>query len=171
VAELQRVLVIGISGAGKSTFAQALAQRTGLPLVHLDKEFWQPGWVETPRSEWRARVAELVAGERWIKEGNYASSLDLRLPRANTVVWFDYPAARCLVRVLRRVAATHGQVRADMAPGCPEQLDWGFLGYVARFNRVERPKVVAALGRYGGHLDPVVFRRDADAEQFLARLA
>jgi len=168
---MQRVLVIGIPGAGKSTFSQALADRTGLPLVHLDKEFWRPGWVETPRPEWRTRVAELVAGERWVMDGNYAASLDLRLPRADTVVWFDYPTARCLVRVLRRIASTHGQVRADMAQGCPERLDWEFLRYVLAFNRVERPKVVAALARYGGHIDPVVFRRDGEVTRFLERLA
>jgi adenylate kinase family enzyme len=83
---MRRVLVIGISGAGKSTFSQALATKTGLPLIHLDKEFWRPGWVQTPRQEWRARVSELAARERWIMDGNYDSSLDLRLPRADTVL-------------------------------------------------------------------------------------
>ena len=58
---MRRVLVVGISGAGKSTFSRALAQKTGLPLIHLDKEFWQPGWKETPRAIWRARLAELIA--------------------------------------------------------------------------------------------------------------
>lgn len=86
---MHRVLVIGISGAGKSTFSRALANATGLPLIHLDKEFWQPGWVQTPRLNWRAKVTELAAGERWIMDGNYDSSLDLRLPRADTALWFD----------------------------------------------------------------------------------
>ena len=77
---------------GNRVLAQG-AHQTGLPLIHLDKEFWQPGWVQTPRPEWRAKVAELAAGERWIMDGNYDSSLDLRLPRADTVLWFDYPMA------------------------------------------------------------------------------
>jgi adenylate kinase family enzyme len=166
---MHRVLVIGICGAGKSTFAQALAARTSIPLIHLDKEFWRPGWVETPRAQWRVRVLELAAGERWIMEGNYAGSLDLRLPRADTVIWFDYPTAKCLRRVLQRVTVTYGQVRADMAPGCPERFDWEFLRYVWRFNRIERPKIVAALAKHVG--DPVVFRRDGEVAQFLARLS
>src|SRR5262245_42711291 len=96
---MQRVLVIGISGAGKSTFARELAQRSGLPLIHLDREFWQPGWKITPEPEWRSKVAALAAREAWIMDGGYSASLDLRLPRADTVIWFDYPRARCLRRI------------------------------------------------------------------------
>ena len=110
---MQRVLVIGISGAGKSTFSRALANTTGLPLIHLDKEFWQPGWVQTPRPEWRAKVGELAARERWIMDGNYDSSLDLRLPRADTVLWFDYPMLRCLRRAMWR-AVTSLWARASL---------------------------------------------------------
>jgi adenylate kinase family enzyme len=98
-------------------------------------------------------------------EGNYAGSLDLRLPRADTVIWFDYPTEKCL----RRVMVTYGQVRADMAPGCPERFDLEFLRYVWQFNRIERPKIVAALAKHAG--DPVVFRRDGEVAQFLERLS
>jgi adenylate kinase family enzyme len=168
---MQRILVIGIPGAGKSTFSRALGARTGLPLIHLDQEFWRPGWVETPRAEWRPRVVELAWRERWIMEGNYAGTFDLRLPRADTLLWFDYPTAKCVGRVLRRIASSYGTVRADMGAGCPERLDWEFLRYVARFNRVERPKTVAALKEFAPHLAPVVFRRDSDAAHFLKSLS
>jgi adenylate kinase family enzyme len=168
---MRRVLVIGIPGAGKSTFVRKLADKAGLPLIHLDAAFWRPGWTLTPRSEWRARVAELVAGDLWITEGNYANSLDLRLPRADSVLWFDYPTLKCLRRVLWRVASTYGRVRPDMAPGCPERFDWEFLRYVWRFNRDERPKTVAALAKFGAHLDPVVFRRDGEVTRFLRALS
>lgn len=164
---MQRVLVIGISGAGKSTFSRALAARTGLPLIHLDKEFWQPGWVETPKAQWRARVSELVAGARWIMDGNFDSSLDLRLPRADAVFWFDYPRLRCLRRALGRIATSYNTVRSDMAPGCPERVDLDFLRYIWRFNARQRPRIVAALARFGRHLDPVVFRRDSDVARLL----
>lgn len=168
---MQRVLVIGISGAGKSTFSRALATKTGLPLIHLDKEFWQPGWVQTPRQEWRERVAELAAGERWIMDGNYDSSLDLRLPRADTVLWFDYPMLRCLRRAMWRAVTTYGRVRPDMAEGCAERIDLEFLRYIWAFNAKQRPRVVAALARFGGHVTPVVFRRDGEAARFLSALS
>ncbi len=168
---MQRVLVIGISGAGKSTFSRTLAGRTGLPIIHLDKEFWRPGWVQTPRPDWRARVEELAAGERWIMDGNYDSSLDLRLPRADMIMWFDYPTLKCVQRALWRAATTYGQVRADMAPGCPERFDLEFLRYIWTFNRKQRPRVVTALAQFGRHLDPVVFRRDAEVAQFMNTLS
>ena len=165
---MRRVLVIGCSGAGKSTFAKQLAVSTGLPLVHLDREFWRPGWTMPPRAEWRARVSALVAKPAWILEGNFDSSLDLRLPRADTVVWFDMPRHLCLRRVAKRVLTTYGQVRPDMAPGCPEKLDLSFLKWIWDFNRTARPQIQAMLELHGTHLQPIVFRRDRDVRDFLA---
>lgn len=166
---MQRVLVIGISGAGKSTFARRLALRTGLPLIHLDREFWNPGWKETPLPEWRARVAELAARDTWIMDGGYAATLDQRLPRADTVVWFDYPRARCLRRVAWRIATTYGRVRPDMGEGCPEQFDLEFVRFVWRYHAATRPRIEEALAL---HLPRdarlVVVKRDDDAERFLA---
>jgi adenylate kinase family enzyme len=167
---MQRVLVIGISGAGKSTFARKLAARTGLPLIHLDSEFWKPGWRVTERGKWRDKVAKLVARDAWILDGNYGASLDLRLPRADTVMWFDYPGLVCVWRVLRRVATSYGRVRPDLAPGCPERFDREFLSFIWNFNANSRPRLVTMLAEHGGHLSPIVFRRDRDVRGFLAGL-
>ena len=76
---LRRVLVIGPGGAGKSTFAARLAQRTGLPLIHLDQHYWRAGWVEPSNDEWLAKVDELVASERWIMDGNFGGTMERRL--------------------------------------------------------------------------------------------
>lgn len=168
---MQRVLVIGIPGAGKSTFSRKLAKRTGLPLIHLDREFWQPGWKVTPREQWRAKVAALAAREAWVMDGNYGASLDLRLPRADTVTWFNYPRRIALPRILWRIATTYGRVREDLAPDCPEKVDWEFLRYVWSFPGKERAQVIAMLAEHGGHLQPAVFRRDRDALRFLDCLA
>jgi adenylate kinase family enzyme len=168
---MQRVLIIGISGAGKSTFARELAARTGLPLIHLDREFWRPGWVMTPVPEWRERVSTLSAGDTWIMEGNYSGTMDIRLPRADTVVWFDYPRRVALPRIAKRVVKNYGTVRSDMGPGCPEQLDWEFVRWVWNFPAKSRPLIVAALKQNGGHLEPHLVRRDKDVCALLARLA
>ncbi len=167
---MRRVLVIGCSGAGKSTFAKRLATRTGLPLVSLDAAFWQPGWVETPREPWRQRVADLVAGDNWIMDGTFVATLDLRLPRADTVIWFDHPRRVCMSWVLWRIATTYGRGRPEMAPGCPERLDLGFLRYVWTFDTQFRPRIEAALSQHGRHLAPVMFRHDAQVREFLDRI-
>ena len=166
---MQRVMIVGSPGAGKSTFSRALAARTGLPLVHLDKEHWQPGWVEPPPELWRARQAELVAGERWIIDGNYGATVAIRLARADTVMLLDYPTPLCLWWTLRRIVAGHlGAVRADLAPGCPERLDLEFLRYIALFRRRKTPRLKARLNDFPGTV--VCFRRPREAAEWLSRL-
>lgn len=167
---MQRVLVIGISGAGKSTLSRVLAERTGLPLIHLDKEFWRPGWTPTPRVEWRPKVVELAARERWVMDGNFDSSLDLRLPRADTLIWFDYPTLLCLWRAMKRVIKSYGRVRPDLAPGCPERFDLDFIQYICTFNRKQRPRILEQIAEHGRHLAPIVIRRDCDARMLLTQI-
>ena len=124
---MQRILVIGPSGAGKSTLAREMGVRLDLPVIHLDQEFWRPGWVEPEREAWRARVCELVERPAWIMEGHFASTFDLRVPRAEAIVWLDLPRWIYFPRTFWRVAQSYGRVRPDMAPGCPERFDAGFL--------------------------------------------
>src|SRR5204862_4664583 len=85
----RRVLVTGLAGSGKSTFSRSLAAKTGLPLIHLDIHFWKPGWVEPSEAEWREKQRGLLAGDAWIVDGNYHETLDLRLERADTILFLD----------------------------------------------------------------------------------
>jgi hypothetical protein len=93
---MRRVVIVGSGGSGKTTLADELARRTGLPVIHLDEHFWHPGWLETPRDVWRAIQQELFAGDEWIADGNYSATLDERLPRADTVILCDFPTWRTL---------------------------------------------------------------------------
>lgn len=146
----QRILILGSPGSGKSTLARQLATHTALPLVHLDRLYWSAGWVEPTPAEWHARLETALAAPRWIMDGNYASSLPLRLRHADTVLLLDYPTPLCLWRVLRRILTTHGGQRDDMAPGCLEHFDPEFIAYVWRFRRRQRPLVLAALQDFAG---------------------
>ena len=99
---LQRVLVVGSCGAGKSTFARALAPRLGRPVVELDALHWGPDWTPKPREAFRALAAAAAAREGWIADGNYSAVRDLLWPRAQTVFWLNYPFHTVMVRALRR---------------------------------------------------------------------
>ena len=147
---MRRVLVIGSPGAGKSTLSHALALKTGLPLHHLDRMFWLAGWIERDRDEGRAELEQVLAHDRWIIDGNYGSTLPLRVERADTVVWLDYPTALCLGRALRRWWEFRGTNRPDMTEGCPERLDAEFLLYILNFRRAWRTRNAAALAGFGG---------------------
>ena len=168
---MQRVLVIGCSGTGKSTFALALGARTGLPVVHIDQLFWLPGWVIAPNDEYRARLDDVLARQRWIIDGMNTSTFDRRVPRADTIIWLQRSRLACCWRVGRRVLSSFGQVRPDMAPGCPEKFDWEFMKYIWSFPSKYQPRVVAALDRHDAWSRTVILRSDSDTGNFLRNLA
>ncbi len=97
-----RLLVLGSPGTGKTSLATTLAGHTGLPLHHLDDEYWGPSWTRTGDEAWRRRQAELVAGDAWIVEGNYLPTIPVRAVRAQLVVVVDVPTTVCLFRTARR---------------------------------------------------------------------
>jgi len=149
--------------------ARTLARATGLPTFHLDREYWLPGWVEPDPASWSARVDELIAGERWIIDGNYSDSLERRLGRADTVVFLDLPRWRCVLAAFMR--SLKRRTRPDMAPGCEEHISPSFLLYVWRFKRDKRPKVLRLVEqRRNWQLITVRSRREArDLAERLSR--
>ena len=149
---MRRVLIIGPCGSGKSTLARDLAPRLGLPLVHMDQLGWQAGWVETDKAEMAARLADVVAQDEWLIEGNYGSVLAPRLARADTVIYLDFPIRLCLWRLMRRIVTHRGRSRPDMPEGCPERFDAAFFWYVLNWNSGPRVRTEAKLVGYAGNL-------------------
>jgi adenylate kinase family enzyme len=142
---VQRILIIGPCGAGKSTLAADLGQRLGLPVFHMDQLNWQPGWIESSKDEIRARLATILEGERWLIDGNYGGTLPPRLAAADTVIYLDFPIRLCVTRVLRRIWTYRGKTRPDMTQGCPERFDLEFLIYLIRWNSGPRIRTEIAL--------------------------
>ncbi|GMV93659.1 MAG: hypothetical protein AMXMBFR82_34370 [Candidatus Hydrogenedentota bacterium] len=167
---MQRILIVGICGAGKSTLASELAERLDLPVIHLDKEYWQPGWTMPDCDWWHDRVQELVSGERWVMDGSYASTLRYRLPRADTVIHLDFPRRIAMYRIFKRILHTHGQTRPDMADECREQFDWEFLKYAWAFPRTERVKLESMLTELGPGQMLLRLKRPRDVVGFLRTL-
>ena len=164
----RRILVVGCGGAGKSTFARRLANALSLPVIHLDVHYWRPGWQDPDGKEWGAQVATLAAAPEWIMDGNFSNTFDIRMPRADTLIWLDYSRSTCMRRVLWRTLTGYGRSRPDLPKGCPEQFDLTFLRYVWSFPSKHRPRIVSAIDRFGGHLRVFRLERDSDADALLA---
>ncbi len=142
---MQRVLIIGPCGAGKSTLATILGDKLALPLSHMDQLNWRPGWVESSKDDIREKLAGIVTSERWLIDGNYGGTLAERLERADTVVYLDYPIRLCLARLIRRIWTYRGRTRPDMTEGCPERFDLEFLIYLMRWNSGPRIRTETRL--------------------------
>lgn len=168
---MQRILVIGSPGAGKSTLASRLAGSLGLPLIHLDGEYFGPGWAMPSRSEWRERVKALAARPAWVMDGNYASTFDIRVPRATVIVWLDLPRWQCLLAVLWRVAKNYGRPRPDLGFAGPERFDWSFMRWIWSYPRTMRPKTIRMLERLRPDQSVYVLRSRSDIPALEAALA
>ncbi len=165
---MQRVIIIGPCGAGKSTASFRLAEVLGLPLHHLDRLHWRAGWIESSREELEAALAPILAQQRWVIDGNYGGTMAARIERADTIIYLDYPIRLCLWRALKRVLRLRGKVRPDMAEDCPERFSLEFFLYILNWNRGPRVRTEEKLV---GHEAKVLrFRRPHELESWLQSL-
>jgi len=170
ISPMQKILIIGIPGAGKSTLSFILAEMLDLPLIHLDKHFWNRGWAKTDEDIWQEKVKKLVLGERWIIDGNYNSTLHIRIPPCDTILFFDYPAYLSFWRVLKRSIFQRHRPRPDMADGCGEHFDFEFYKWIWNFNRRHRPHIFEMLEKHAAGKKLIVFKRPSGVTRFLDQL-
>ena len=157
---MRRVIVLGCAGTGKTTFARALAARIGAQAVVLD-DVWQAEWGPEHTPAFRDLLTEAHAGEAWVSDGNFAAvSFDLRLPRADLVVWLERPRWLCLLRAAQRV----------FRPGEAHRLtDLGkVFAFIWNFDRINRPRIEAALKAHGPNVPIVRLRTNSQVAAFLA---
>lgn len=164
---MKKILVIGSGGAGKSTFSRRLGRILQLEVIHLDSLYWSPGWVEMPKDKWRTVVEELLKRDSWIIDGNYGGTMDIRLAVSDAVIFLDVPRLICLGRVMKRVALYRKGTRPDMAPRCPERVDWQFIKYIWDYPRKRKPGVLKKLKFYSQTKAVMVLRSQAEVESFL----
>ncbi len=168
----RRVVVTGMAGAGKSTFSRALSAKTGLPIIVLDVHFWLPGWAKPTEAEWRRKQEGLLAGDEWIADGNYRTTLDLRLERADTVVFLDTPSWICAWRALVRGIRTR-PVSFELPSGCDESRlrrlrdEWCLVWRIWRFRRSDRETELNLLSQHGKHAATYILRTKRDLREFL----
>jgi len=171
LSDMQKIIVIGCPGAGKTTFSKQLAKKLGLPLYHLDY-FYYDNRFDYPHntSAWRQRITELVHKEQWIIDGNYKSTFDIRFPQAEAIIYLDYPLRITLSRALKRRVVLHGKVRDDMPSSWKEQFSLQFLRFILSYNRVERPKLYKLLQAEQRHRTVIILRSPRQTERYLAAL-
>lgn len=162
---MKRIMIIGCPGSGKSTFARSLTEKTGLPLHYLDMMYWNPDRTTKPKEEFRAALRETVALSEWIIDGNYGSTLEIRMEACDTVIFLDYPPEVCLSGIEER----RGKPRADM-PWVETEPDLEFIDFIKKYNAESRPRVIELLEKYK-EKNIIIFKSRQESEDFLRSLS
>ena len=167
---MERVMIIGCGGAGKSTLARKLGEKTRLPVVHLDQIWWEPGnWQHLQKPEFDERLMAELEKPRWILDGNFNRTMELRLEACDTVIYLDYPRLVCLKNWIGRVIKNWGRHRPDMTEGCNEWFDPEMAKWIWKFNKTKRPRYYELLSKAHGK-NVVILKSRRQAQKFLDSL-
>ncbi len=162
---MKRILILGSVGSGKSTLANRLHGKFCLPVVCLDQYFWKPNWQPTEDPAWRRKVEQLSQAEEWFMDGNFLSTLDIRLPRADTIIFLDRNRFVCLCGFLKRI---FGKRRHGAIEGCRESLNIKMLIWILwKFPRHSRGKILAKLEKVRDQKNVFILKSSEDVKEFL----
>lgn len=161
---VNRILIIGCPGAGKSTLAVQIAQIGNIPLVHLDSIQWIDNETNASQAAFDAKLQEEIQKDQWVIDGNYARTLELRMKRAEMVVWLDLPRSVCLYRILKRYVKNKGKKNPH---GNPDRLDFSFLRFVWNYKKENDSHIRSLRGRYQGQLLFIHIRSGRKLRKFI----
>lgn len=169
-AAMKKIMIIGCGGAGKSTLARELGERLSLEVIHLDQLYWTPNWVPQEKEDWEQMVTDLSNKPSWILDGNYGGTMDIRLAKADTIVFLDRSKWLCMYRVLKRLFASYGQTRVDMAEGCRERFSFEFLHYIFFYNQTRRAGILKKLNQASSSQTVFHLQNKKDIQLFLTQM-
>lgn len=163
---MNRIMVIGCPGSGKSTFSKALHEITDIPLYHLDMMYWNADRTTVDKAVFREKLSGTIQKSQWIIDGNYGSTIELRLQACDTVIFLDYPVDVCLNGIRER----RGKARTDM-PWIEksDEEDAEFIEFIKNYNSQNRPEVMALLDKYSDR-EIYIFKSRDEADEFLNTL-
>lgn len=161
---MERVAIIGCGGSGKTTIGRLIADHIAAPVTHLDAVYYDDNWSTMEPEKFTAFQEDLVAADRWVIDGNYASTLPIRLKRADTVIFLDLPAVTCLWGIVQRRWRYRGGQHD--ATGVYDRITWSFIKYVLGYRRKMAPRVRRLIAEHAQHADVriVTSRRAANQE-------
>ncbi len=162
---MKKIIVIGCPGSGKSTFSKSLHKITKIPLYHLDMLFWNEDKTTVEKSVFLDRLLKVIQNDEWIIDGNYSSTMELRMQACDTVIFLDFPLEVCLNGIKER----KGKPRSDMPWIGSDEDDAEFIEFIKNYNSQSRPKVTELLKRYS-HKDIYIFSNRIQAEEFLNKI-
>lgn len=166
---MQRIVVVGCQGSGKTRLALELGRQLDLPVIHLDVLYWLPGWQPSDTAGFRLRVAEAIAGDRWVVDGSFAGlALDLTLAAADVLVIVERPRWLCQWRIMLRSAFGRRGHRPDLPAGCPEVFDWGLMREAWHYDRDRRPMIEAECQKHGAAVRIIRLPNDRAIAAFLS---
>lgn len=161
-----KVIVIGSPGAGKSTFARKLRDLTGLPLYYLDMLWHRPDQTNISREAFDKRLGEMLKADKWIIDGNYLRTLEMRLRECDTVFLMDYPLEVCILGAQSRI----GKKREDL-PWVESEFDEEFKQWIIDFPKNQLPRTYELLSQYRESSNIIIFRSRKEAEEYLEGMA
>ena len=162
---MKKIIVIGCPGSGKSTFSKSLHKITGIPLFHLDMMFWNADKTTVEKSVFLERLSKIIQKSEWIIDGNYGSTMELRLQECDTVIFLDYPLDVCLDGIKER----RGKARSDMPWIETDEEDVEFVEFIKNYNSQSRPQVMELLDRYS-YKNIFIFTNRTKADEFLFQI-
>ena len=158
---MKKVIVIGCPGSGKSTVSRALHNKTGIPLYHLDMMYWNADKTTVEKSVFLERLSTVLEKDKWIIDGNYGSTMELRMAACDTVIFLDYPLDVCLDGINER----RGKPRSDM-PWIETEEDAEFIEFIRNYNEQQKPKVLELLKKYSDK-NIIILESREQADAFL----
>lgn len=167
---MKKIAIIGSGGSGKSTLARKLGELLHIEVFHLDALFWNPGWVGTSKQEQRVVQEELVEKETWIFDGNYGGTMDIRLNKADTIIFLDIPRTVCAYRVLKRWIQYRNKTRPDMGEGCEERISLEFLKWVWEYPKTKRPAILKKMDSFSKEKKVIILKSPKEVESFLHKI-
>jgi len=166
-----KIMIIGCAGAGKSTLAQKLGIKLTLPVYHLDAYYWQPGWQAMPKDQWIEFQEKLVQKEKWVIDGNYGGTFDIRMQAADVIILLDFPRRTTIYRIFKRRIKYHGKTRPDLNEKCPESLSWDFFKWVWHFKKKNLPPILEKLQSYSKSKKVIILKSQQDVDELLSNLS